>query len=104
MEQIIRIGMDTSKHIFQLHGVDAAERPVLCKRLGSRLKAGTTRKRYSAASEDDVVDENVVQPGFSHRDFPRPFATSQQMRIRLLPQGVVTAGLNPTGGRASACV
>ena len=33
MEQIIRIGMDTSKHIFQLHGVDAAERPVLCKRL-----------------------------------------------------------------------
>ena len=34
MEQIIRIGMDTSKHIFQLHGVDAAERPVLCKRLG----------------------------------------------------------------------
>jgi transposase len=34
VEQIIRIGMDTSKHIFQLHGVDAAERPVLCKRLG----------------------------------------------------------------------
>ena len=34
MEQIIRIGMDTSKHIFQLHGVDAAERPVLRKRLG----------------------------------------------------------------------
>ena len=33
MEQIIRIGMDTSKHIFQLHGVDAAERPVLRKRL-----------------------------------------------------------------------
>ncbi len=29
MNQIIRIGMDTSKHIFQLHGVDAAERPVL---------------------------------------------------------------------------
>jgi len=33
MEQIIRIGMDTSKHIFQLHGVDAAEQPVLRKRL-----------------------------------------------------------------------
>jgi transposase len=28
--------MDTSKHIFQLHGVDAAERPVLRKRLGRR--------------------------------------------------------------------
>jgi len=25
--------MDTSKHIFQLHGVDAAEQPVLRKRL-----------------------------------------------------------------------
>lgn len=34
MEQIIRIGMDTSKHIFQLHGVDGTERPVLRKRLG----------------------------------------------------------------------
>lgn len=36
MEQIIRIGMDTSKHIFQLHGVDGAERPVLRKRLGRK--------------------------------------------------------------------
>src|SRR5438105_13965013 len=26
---IIRIGLDTSKHLFQLHGVDEAERPVL---------------------------------------------------------------------------
>jgi transposase len=34
--QIIRIGMDTSKHIFQLHGVDAAEQPVLRKRLGRK--------------------------------------------------------------------
>ena len=36
MDQIIRIGMDTSKHFFQLHGVDVAERPVLRKRLGRR--------------------------------------------------------------------
>ena len=34
MEQIIRIGMDTSKRFFQLHGVDASERPVLRRRLG----------------------------------------------------------------------
>ena len=33
MEQIIRIGMDTSKNFFQLHGGDAAERPVLRKKL-----------------------------------------------------------------------
>src|ERR1700760_4645672 len=33
VDQIIRIGMDTSKHFFQLHGVDAAERPVLRRKL-----------------------------------------------------------------------
>src|ERR1700756_3918464 len=33
VEQIIRIGMDTSKHIFQLHGVNAAEAPMLRKKL-----------------------------------------------------------------------
>jgi len=33
VDQIIRIGMDTSKHIFQLHGVDNAERPVLRRKL-----------------------------------------------------------------------
>jgi len=33
VEQISRIGMDTSKHIFQLHGVTAAEEPVLRKKL-----------------------------------------------------------------------
>lgn len=36
MEQITRIGMDTSKNVFQLHGVDAADRPILRKRLTRR--------------------------------------------------------------------
>ena len=36
MEQIIRIGMDTSKSVFQLHGVDASEKPVLRKKLTRR--------------------------------------------------------------------
>lgn len=36
MEQISRIGMDTSKHIFQLHGVNAVEDPVLRKKLRRR--------------------------------------------------------------------
>lgn len=36
MREIIRIGMDTSKHIFVLHGVDAAERAVLRKRLSRK--------------------------------------------------------------------
>ena len=33
MEEITRIGMDTSKHVFQLHGVNAGEEPVLRKKL-----------------------------------------------------------------------
>ncbi|TDW34314.1 hypothetical protein EV128_104321 [Rhizobium azibense] len=36
MEQIIRIGIDTSKNAFQLHGVNAAEQPVLRKKLSRR--------------------------------------------------------------------
>lgn len=33
MDQITRIGLDTSKQIFQLHGVNAAEEPVLRRKL-----------------------------------------------------------------------
>lgn len=33
MEKLIRIGMDTSKSVFQLHGVDSLEQPVLKKKL-----------------------------------------------------------------------
>ena len=36
MADIIRIGVDTSKSVFQLHGVDASERPVLRKQLSRR--------------------------------------------------------------------
>ena len=33
METIVRIGLDTSKSVFQLHGVDGTEQPVLRQRL-----------------------------------------------------------------------
>jgi transposase len=33
VDHVIRIGMDTSKHVFQLHGVNAAEEPVLRRKL-----------------------------------------------------------------------
>jgi transposase len=36
MSKIIRIGMDTSKSVFQLHGVDEAEQPALRKKLRRR--------------------------------------------------------------------
>jgi transposase len=31
--RIIRVGLDTAKHVFQLHGVDVSEQPVLQRRL-----------------------------------------------------------------------
>lgn len=36
MNEITRIGMDTSKQVFQLHGVDADEQPVLRRKLRRR--------------------------------------------------------------------
>ena len=33
MDRIIRIGMDTSKQVFQLHGVDTVEKPCLQRKL-----------------------------------------------------------------------
>lgn len=36
MSEIIRIGVDTSKSVFQLHGVDTADRPVLRRKLRRR--------------------------------------------------------------------
>ena len=33
MEKLIRIGVDTSKSVFQLHGVDEAEQPMLRRKL-----------------------------------------------------------------------
>ncbi len=33
VDQVSRIGMDTSKHVFQLHGVNAAEAVVLRRKL-----------------------------------------------------------------------
>jgi len=33
MDKIIRIGMDTSKHVFQLHGVNAEEKSVLREKM-----------------------------------------------------------------------
>ena len=40
MEEIIRIGLDTSKQVFQLHGVDRAEQVVLRRKLRRREVMG----------------------------------------------------------------
>ena len=45
MSKIIRIGMDTSKSVFQLHGVDEAEQPALRSRLRRRQVIGFFKKQ-----------------------------------------------------------
>ena len=44
MEQISRIGMDTSKRFFQLHGVNAAETVILRKKLRRKEMVGFFEK------------------------------------------------------------
>ena len=50
MEKIARIGMDTSKHVFQLHGVDATESVVLRRKLRR-----TEMLAFFAAREPTVI-------------------------------------------------
>jgi transposase len=44
MKDITRIGLDTSKSVFQLHGVDGGEQPVLCRKLRRRQVLDFFRK------------------------------------------------------------
>ena len=50
MNELIRIGVDLAKNVFQVHGVDRRERPAWCKRLprGRWLGAGPTTAPVSA--------------------------------------------------------
>jgi len=50
VEKIARIGMDTSKHVFQLHGVDATESVVLRRKLRR-----TEMLAFFAAREPTVI-------------------------------------------------
>jgi transposase InsO family protein len=42
MDELIRVGMDTSKRVFQLHGVGAAARPVLRRKLSREQMLGSS--------------------------------------------------------------
>ena len=59
MEKLIRIGMDTSKQFFQVHGVNALEQPVLRKRLRRKEVL-----RFFAALEPTVI--GIEACGGSH--------------------------------------
>src|SRR6202023_3419297 len=52
---IIRIGLDTSKHVFQIHGVDENEKPVLRRQLRRLASLGAAVARLGARSAADAA-------------------------------------------------
>ena len=52
MERIDRIGMDTSKHFFQLHGVNTAEKVVLRKKLRRKTMVAFFEKSCADGDRD----------------------------------------------------
>jgi len=82
MEQIIRIGLDTSKHVFQVHGVDASERVVLRR----QLSRGQVEKFFAGLAPTVVGLEAC---GASHH-WGRVLGDLGHT-VRLLPPQYVTA-------------
>jgi transposase len=97
MEQISRIGMDTSKHIFQLHGVNTAEEPVLRKKL--------RRKEMLAFLEQLAPTVIAIEAcGASHHcaRLLQSFGHSVKLIAPQLVKPVPEARQERCGGRGSA--
>ena len=80
MDQISRIGMDTLKHIFQLHGVNAAEAPVLRKKL--------RRKEMVTFFENLAPTEIAIEACGGSHHWAR-LLQSFGHRVRLIPPQLV---------------
>lgn len=76
MSEIIRIGLDTSKHVFQVHGVDASERPILRR----QLRRGEL-ERFFAKLAPTVI--GIEACAASHHWARRLMALGHE--VRLLP-------------------
>ena len=69
MIRLIRIGIDTSKSVFQLHGVDAAEQPVLRKKLRRNqvlaffAKLPPTEDRHRGLWRGALLGARAERPG-----------------------------------------
>src|ERR1700731_4257075 len=66
VEQISRIGMDTSKHFFQLHGVNAAEKVVLRKKLRRKemvCASAKTGRTYGRKRSDQSTAQITLRGG-----------------------------------------
>jgi len=98
VDQIIRIGMDTSKQIFQLHGVNAAEEPVLRRKLRR-----TQMIAFFAAQPRTVI--GIEAGGAAHHWARTLSAMGHEVRI-IAPQFVrpyVKRGKNDAADAEALC-
>jgi transposase len=82
MGEVIRIGLDTSKHVFQVHGIDGSERVVLSRQLGR----GQVEKFFAAVAPTMVGLEAC---GASH--YWARVLSELGHAVRLLPPQYVKA-------------
>lgn len=98
MSEIIRIGMDTSKHVFQLHGVDAAEQAVLRR----KLRRGEVEKFFAGLAPTPI---GIEACGASHHWARRLGELGHEVKL-LPPQRVrpyVARGKNDAADAAALC-
>ncbi len=98
MEQISRIGMDTPKHFFQLHGVNAAGKAVLRKKL--------RRKEMVAFFEALAAAVIGIEAcGASHHwaRILRPFGHAVKLIAPQLVKPYGKRGKNDTAGTEALC-
>jgi transposase len=98
VDQIIRIGLDTSKQNFQLHGVNAAEEPVLRRKLRR-----TQMVAFFAAQPRTVI--GIEAGGAAHHWSRTLSAMGHEVRI-MAPQFVkpyVKRGKNDAADAAALC-
>ena len=74
MNRFIRIGIDTSKQVFQLHGVDAQEKALLRKQLRR-----SQMERFFAELEPAVIGLEAC--GASHHWARRLTALGHEVRL-----------------------
>ena len=98
VEQISRIGMDTSKHFFQLHGVSAAEKVVLRKKLRRKEMVA-----FFEALAPTVI--GIEACGASHHwaRILRPFGHEVKLIAPQLVKPYVKRGKNDTADAEALC-
>ena len=98
MEEIKRIGMDTSKHVFELHGVNGAEEPVLRKRL---------RRQQVAVFFEGLAPTEIGLEACGGSHYWARLLGSMGHRVRMMPpqyvKPYVKRGKNDAADAEAAC-